>query len=435
MDSQQVVNLIDILLKQHHLPFLSPIERILLSDSWNQIPYEVTATKLYYNIHYTRHLASVLWQRLSVVFGVKVTKRRLYQIVENSDLYHYCPPYHTNSSLIIPHYYQPYDFQEKLSQCMIQNSSGVIGIFGILGTGKTTLAKGITKQVYRDFCGVVWHSFKSDPCPFYQFAQKVIATLTGNQVNCKEWSLNEQISYLIKILQKRRCLLVFDQLEELFIPKQKPGNYHKSYESYRRFIKSCVRYKNQSYLLFTSRAYPGDYFDDLNRYPLFQSVQLWGLSSQKVQALIENWELKDYCMFSQKIQSKLDYNPWALVQICQHIESNYQGDISGFLQQEKLMIKEIKICLSQQFNQLSKSEKIIIKKIALLKNSLPIVTLYRLISKLSEQEINKGVKALAARSIVKIDSGFIIVSPLFQEYVRTIKQKKTDTIKELASCL
>lgn len=435
MNPEAALNLVDIGLKRHHRPLLNAIERQLLADSWKGLTYQSTAAKFNYSPHYTRHLASQIWKRLSSLFQKRVTKRNLHRVIYECELASYSPVYSSNQDFTIPHYYQPYLHEANISTAILHDYFQVIGIFGMVGTGKSTLAQGIVGQIYRDFEQVIWHSFAVEKPSFDAWVDQVSLSITGKPLPPDLITTAEKISAFIKILNQKRCLLVLDQLEQLFLRETQPGYYEPQYQGYQKLIEALAQEKHRSYLIFTSRDYPVEYRRNLQGEPLFKPLLLTGLQGEQTQKIFDQLRLQGKQKLVRQLHDQYEGNPWCLTQVALYIKQKYAGNLSYFVQENHLILDEIKAEFDQEINRLSPLEKKVMLSLRIISNPCQKRVFFELETGLSTEEINEGLASLQARSLLKVESGFIIISSLLQNYLKTLKESKTGTIKELAHSL
>lgn len=435
MNSQEAINLVDIYLKRSHLPLLSEIERQLLCDSWKGMTYQGTAYKLSYSPHYTRHLACQMWKRLSSLFEKSVNKRTIHHTLYQCKLASYFPKFYYNQPLALPHYYQPYWYEAYLSKAIIHDYFQVIGIFGMLGTGKSTLAQGIIQQVGRDFDIVVWYSFQAEKLSFNDWFDWVILSITGEAPDSATMTLNQKIAVLMQVLQQKRCLLVLDQVEELFLSQSLAGQYDQEDQGYRKLIQTLATKQHRSYLIFTSRDYPQQYTTELKPKHLFQPLFLSGLSGEQTQKIFQKLGLGQKQNLLPQLQAQYNGNPWSLVQAAFYIQKQYSGNLEYFLQAENFIFDELAEGFAQELQRLSEVEKKVLLSLRKISKPFQKRIFSELPTRLSHSEMEEALSSLEARSLLKIESGFIIVSALVQSYLKTLKENKTGKIKEFAPSL
>ena len=435
MDSKEAVNLINILLKRNNCPFLTETERLIFCDSWNGISYEETANKLNYTFYYTRNMAGKIWQRLSPLFEHPVSKYGIKFALRYCDRAFYLPSIYKNQDISLPHYYQPYTLEETISQDIIENHFQVIGISGMRGTGKTTLAQAVTLQVTRDFDFIIWHSFETDQIEFSQWIDSIFKKLNVAQEISIATNFNQQISRLINLCKQQRCLFVFDQLEKVFAPIDANNKFNSNQEAYQELIKRMATEIHQSYLIFTAKEYPPLYKKELEKLRLFKSVPMHGISVDQGRKLLTYFAFNPRFNWSDQFLSQFDRNPFALLKACSYIEEFYQGDLAAFMENQKLIFNEIIDEFKEEFMGLSPIEKTIMLSLSEMPKCFPKRELYDLQPEKSKSEIDQGLQLLAARSLLKVNCGFILIPALFQCYLKKITEAKTDKIKTFAYSL
>ena len=436
MNSQEAVNLVNIQLKKCNSPFLSEIEHQLFIDSWNGISYEKTAFKVNYSSHYLRYLASQMWKRLSSVFEVPLSKRTLHNTLQECRLAGYSPLILCKQSAPLPLYYQPYPQQVNLSQAIIKNYYQVIGVFGMVGVGKSTFAQGLTQQVSRDFDRVIWHSFQAEKLSFGEWFNKIIFFLTGEVRTSASMTIEAKINELMAIFRQKRILVIFDHLEQLFCSQLPAGQYDHKYQDYRDFIQHFVLEKHQSYLIFTSRDYPEDYETKLKKQPLFYPVLLRGLQGKQTQNILSKLGINAQQNELEAFHLEYDGNPWALTEAALYFKAHYpHQNLACFWQAKNDIFKRIAKTFDEELKRLSALEKTVVLSLANESHPFPRQYFSDLNTGLSKYQLAEALASLSARSLLKMDSGFVILSPLFQAYLKRFCRHKTGKIKELAYSL
>lgn len=124
----------------------------------------------------------------------------------------------------------------------------MLGLFGIGGVGKTTLATQLARQIQDQFNYVFWRSVPTVPC-FDSMMTDLLSLFSHN----KENQLN--INQIIYYLRTHRCLIILDNVD---IDDLK----------YMQFIKILAQTYHQSCVIFTSRE----------QYQEFIFLEYWLLS-------------------------------------------------------------------------------------------------------------------------------------------------------------
>jgi transcriptional regulator with XRE-family HTH domain len=144
-----------------------------------------------------------------------------------------------------------YGYSQELTQLqswILQDGCRLLGLFGIGGVGKTTLATQLARQIQDQFNYVFWRSVPTVPC-FDSMMTDLLSLFSHN----KENQLN--INQIIYYLRTHRCLIILDNVD---IDDLK----------YMQFIKILAQTYHQSCVIFTSRE----------QYQEFIFLEYWLLS-------------------------------------------------------------------------------------------------------------------------------------------------------------
>jgi transcriptional regulator with XRE-family HTH domain len=206
-----------------------------------------------------------------------------------------------------------YGYSQELTQLqswILQDGCRLLGLFGIGGVGKTTLATQLARQIQDQFNYVFWRSVPTVPC-FDSMMTDLLSLFSHN----KENQLN--INQIIYYLRTHRCLIILDNVD---IDDLK----------YMQFIKILAQTYHQSCVIFTSRE----------QYQEFIFLEYWLLSVRSLK-LSNSLEIALFLIESQPLwgtdQEKDDLcnlcnnNPLQVKQMIVSIIHLYNGDISKFL--------------------------------------------------------------------------------------------------------
>lgn len=206
-----------------------------------------------------------------------------------------------------------YGYSQELTQLqswILQDGCRLLGLFGIGGVGKTTLATQLARQIQDQFDYVFWRSVPTVPC-FDSMMTDLLSLFSHN----KENQLN--INQIIYYLRTHRCLIILDHVDI-------------DHLKYMQFIKILAETYHQSCVIFTSRE----------QYQEFTFLEYW-LSSVRCLKLSNSLEIALFLIESQPLwgtdQEKDDLcnlcnnNPLQVKQMIVSIIHLYNGDISKFL--------------------------------------------------------------------------------------------------------
>ncbi|MFN5242316.1 MAG: NB-ARC domain-containing protein [Aphanizomenon sp.] len=206
-----------------------------------------------------------------------------------------------------------YGYSQELTQLQLwisQDGCRLLGLFGISGVGKTTLATQLARQIQDQFDYVFWRSVPTVPC-FDSMMTDLLSLFSHH----KENQLN--INQIIYYLRTHRCLIILDHVD---IDDLK----------YMQFIKIIAETHHQSCVIFTSRE----------QHQEFIFLEYWLLSVRSLK-LSNSLEIALFLIESQPLwgtdQEKYDLcnfcnnNPLQVKQMIVSIIHLYNGDISKFL--------------------------------------------------------------------------------------------------------
>ena len=144
----------------------------------------------------------------------------------------------------------------QLRHWILEERCRLVGLLGIGGIGKSTLAVKLGLQIQSEFEVVVWRSLLNAPPVEEQITnilQFLLWALRKEMVIPE--SFDGKLSKLIECLQSNRCLLILDNVETILSGDQ-VGQCRPGYEGYGQLLKRVVEVPHISCVLFTSREKP-----------------------------------------------------------------------------------------------------------------------------------------------------------------------------------
>ena len=140
------------------------------------------------------------------------------------------------------------------------------------GVGKTALAATAVHAVAAHFEIVIWRSLLNAP-PLDEILSAALQLVSGHSLPDVPASLDEQLALLLDYLQRRRCLLILDNMESILQPDQ-PGVARPGYEGYAQLLRAAAERPHQSCVLITSRERPQGIARLAEDMPLVRLLQL-----------------------------------------------------------------------------------------------------------------------------------------------------------------
>ncbi len=126
-----------------------------------------------------------------------------------------------------------------LTTWILQQNCRLITLTGISGIGKTSLAVQLVQQIKDEFEYAAWCTL--DEFPTIDKFQSNLIQLFSNSEKQDSSPTNQKPLPLIKYLQNHRCLVVLDDVHNLFCSGEFAGKYKPKYEEYRSLFKQIEK--------------------------------------------------------------------------------------------------------------------------------------------------------------------------------------------------
>ncbi|MEL7503529.1 MAG: NB-ARC domain-containing protein [Cyanobacteria bacterium J06554_6] len=407
---------------------LSDLQESIFRYSWQGVAYPEMAKQLGYDQGYIRGVGYQLWQSLSETCEQPVTKKNF-----KSVLTQYSQQRSTSEQAALSSPYQDWadcpdsaDFygrdreMAQLQRWMIGDQCRLIGLFGIGGMGKTSLASRMAQRLQNEFQYVVWRSLRNAP-RLNSLLANVIQFLSNQQEIEQRLPLDEtdRIAHLIGYLRQHRCLLVLDNVEAILQSGQHCGRYRPGYEAYGDLFQQVGEQPHQSCLLMTSREKP-DVFSRLEGETLpVRSQPLTGLPSTAGRTILE--QTGTFSATPTDWESLVDVyvgNPLALKIAGAAIQDVFNGDVGRFLSYAVYAFDDINDLLDEQFNRLSRLEQQVMYWLAIEREPIAIEVLQKdILQSIPKQDLFTAVKSLVRRSLIEKSEERFTQQPVVMEYL------------------
>ena len=292
----------------------------------------------------------------------------------------------------------------QLESWILQDSCRLVGLFGMGGVGKTTLATQLTKQIHDQFDYVFWRSVPTVPC----FDNMIIDLLSffSHQKESKP-----DINRIIHYLRTYRCLIILDNLETVL----DVGN-----TEYNHLLCIIAETNHQSCLIFTSRVKPVQ-FTLLEKLSLsVHCLRLHG-SSTIAFSLIQSKQLLGTDEQKYELCHLYSNNPLKVKIVVNTIIDLFDGNIEKFLKQNTLLVSNyINSLLEQQLNPLSVLEWQIMYCLATdqrLINLTDLAQNQNILPNVSISQLLQAIEKLYSRCLIEKEAGKYTLQPVLREYV------------------
>ncbi|MFG6102338.1 sigma factor-like helix-turn-helix DNA-binding protein [Leptothoe sp. EHU-05/26/07-4] len=341
---------------------------------------------------------------------------------------------------------------QHLSQWIRSDRCDLIAVTGIGGIGKTALVLELIDQIKTEFDWVVWRSLRQ-----FDSFQALLESLP-------EIPANASIKDLFKIFKQKRCLLVLDQFDQVFVSETNPtknakkasrhfqagaldphDHKYKDYKYYRQLLQevgiSKLERQLRSCVVITSREKPRELVTLEGEHSNVRILALAGLDYQAAEQLLEDIEpLQGTDVEKAKLIHSYSGNPLALKLATGTIKDLFAGRIRRFLDQQQLVFDDLRDVLKDQFNRLSPLEKETMYWLAINRLPMTFISLQTdIVSLLNKQDLVYTLRSLEHRSLIEVRSAgaTFTLQPTVMEYVtqhlvkRIVEELNSSTIQKL----
>ncbi len=302
---------------------------------------------------------------------------------------------------------------ETLADWVAQQRSRIIAFTGISGIGKTTLAVQLVQKIQNEFDYVAWYSLETAPT-FSELQDKLISFFSSPE-NPDSPNPSPKPFSLIKHLQKHRCLIVLDDIHQLFSSGALAGKYKSEYAEYRLFFKQIETLAHQSCLLLIGWEHPREINPLKTPNKLIRTMHLTGLDIVAGGEILKDCQLENNSYWETLIKLYQGNPAWlkSIGNLSQEMGEDFSNLFSG---STILLPEELKDSLFQQFSRLSTIEKEIIDRLA--SETTPI-NLAKLLenSPIPASDLLNGLRSLSQRSLIEKQGNLYLLPSVMKEYL------------------
>ena len=300
----------------------------------------------------------------------------------------------------------------------MQERCRLVAILGISGIGKSAIAVQLLKQIQDKFDCVIWRSLSDKP-PLELIQKELIEFLSKKPESELSDNGENKRSQLIEYLRKQRCLIVFDDVQDIFSSGQLAGCYEPGYEDYGLLFKRLGELYHNSCLLLLSWDKPREIVTLEGGDKLVRSLQLNGLGIAAREILKEKG-LADENQWEELI-NLYQGNPLWLKIVATPIKDLCGGRVAEFLKYDALFVSEdLKDICDRQFSRLSDLEKQVMSRLATENEPVSISQLLNDMQ-ISPSELFKVMQSLGRRCLLeKKENGETIfkLQAVVKQYVK-----------------
>jgi WD40 repeat protein len=425
-----IYQLICYYLRQQRNQDLSEIDRLILTGIWQKEDYKTIAKIVNYQDNTVRNIASALLQDLSTATGQKITKRNFPEIFNQLAL---------DRQATVDWEDAPTDIQPfcgraaeiaTLAHWILDDKCKLIGILGIGGIGKTSIATQVGQQLQGQFDFVVWRSLREAPL-LNQLLGDIVEVLSRHTVAELPKTSPKRISALLKFLSEQRCLLILDNVEAIMNPGEYVGNYREGYSNYGELFHRLGTTTHQSCVLITSREPPDEITELAGDHLPIRILSLPGLNNDGV-LLLQAMAVSGDQEVLQEISDRCQGNPLYLRIIASIVIRNFGGNADAFIDSNRYSYSKIANIITDQLARLTIPEKLVVYHLSLRREPLPLSAFADHFEILPLQgNLAMTIDSLIKRSIIQTVGSADLQAPRTERYTlqNVILELTTDQLR------
>lgn len=446
MNVKEVLQFVDKLVVEKTGKHLDDVQKAVIEGTWDRKSYHDIAEQSHVTEGYVGDIASELWQLLSELLDEDIKKSNFRSTLEririgDSQNPNICIGNHnfffgsqtvnpsnqpqqtktenkpqklyydlTLAPQIIKFYNRETELK-TLADWIFNQNIRLISILGLSGIGKTALVKRLIDLNLEQFEVIIWRSLKY-PQPLDLLVNDFLYIFQEES----QKTIQAKLQLLFTILTEKKCLIILDDMQNIFERGELAGKYNIPYQDYQNFFTMLTATQHQSNIILISQEKCAEMQSlDQQLYPI-KCLELLGLDNISI---LENTNLNNQDIWLKLIQL-YEGNLIYLKEVVSLIQDIYDGEVADFLTENSLIITQnMQSHFNDLFSRLSPIEQQII--LELIKSDQPISRedlKQNLL--LSSVDFVKGLQSLQQRYVVtkiKADKILFKLSAVFREYV------------------
>ena len=431
---------------------LDSLQESILQGIWEHQDYEKIAKDNQRSYDHIKKEAWKLWQLLSDVFEEDIKKSNVRSILENkasSIIDHFVNSPNSNNisnsrvnicrennsysennlkkssnfpdndhqSPIIDLIKAPelrYNYGRKLEISTLKewldNKTRLITIYGLTGIGKTALTLKLVSEIAPQFDYIIYRSLENIP--------QLIA-LKDDLKQFFTQSLSTPLPDIIDYLSSYRCLIILDDVQNIFKPGELAGKYLNDCQDYHKFFQQIATTSHQSCLILISWELPRDFVT--LKSDKIKTLYLQGLTTE-FEEIFKEYGLKNEEKWTELRELYQGHPNWLNI-ISSTIIELFDGEVSLFLEQMKneIYLGDIEDSIECHLQRLSATEKKVMHWLA---NQTEAVEKFPKTANLdlSTSEFWATIQSLIRRCLLdklpSETSSYFPINPVFKSYLQ-----------------
>jgi WD40 repeat protein/DNA-binding SARP family transcriptional activator len=288
----------------------------------------------------------------------------------------------------------------ELEKWLIHEQCQLIMVLGMGGIGKSAITASAVETASRHYDLVLWRSLQTVPT-LAETLRDWLSLLVADEPAELPDRIEAQLALLLHHLRQRRCLLVLDNLEDIFRPDQ-PGQMLPDYAGYAALLQQIAEAQHNSCLILTSREQLQAFALMQKEEPKVRTLRLEGLDAGAAQSLLLAHGLTLQESQAAALVSRYSGNPMALKLVAETIQEVFAGSVASFLSSDAVIFDDIGAVLEAQFKRLPALEQGILLWLAIEREPVSLETLRSNLSPpRPTPDVIQAVRALQRRSLLQ----------------------------------
>ncbi|MEG3971553.1 NB-ARC domain-containing protein [Microcoleus sp. T2B6] len=315
---------------------------------------------------------------------------------------------------------------QTLTTWILQQNCHLITLTGISGIGKTSLAVQLVQQIKHEFEYAVWYTL--DEFPTIDKFQSNLIQLFSQSEKQDSSPTNQKRLPLIKYLQKHRCLIVLDDIHNLFCSGELAGKYKPQYEEYRSLFKQIEKLSHQSCFLLIGWEPPKEVPQLTSENTPIRTLQLTGLDTAAAGEILRDKGLAeiDNC---EALIHRYQGNPLWLKSVATLIQELGIGANDLLIDDTILLPEDLKDVLQQQYDRTSELEKQVMSLLATENQPVNVAKLLQN-GQISSSDLLNALQSLSRRCLIEKEASFYTLPPVLKQYIKTRRSQLTNIDSE-----
>ncbi len=303
---------------------------------------------------------------------------------------------------------------QTLTTWILQQNCRLITITGVGGIGKTSLAVKLVQQIKDEFEYAAW--FTLDEFSTIDKFQSNLTQLFSQSENLDSPPTNQKRLPLIKYLQKHRCLIVLDDIHNLFCSGELAGKYKPDYEEYRSLFKQIEKLSHPCCFLLVGWEPPKEVPQLTSENTPIRTLQLTGLDTAAAREILRDKGLAeiDNC---EALIHRYQGNPLWLKSVATLMQELGIGANELLIDDTILLPEDLKDVLQQQYDRTSQLEKQVMSLLAAENQPVNVAKLLQN-AQISSSDLLNALQSLSRRCWIEKQESLYTLPPVLKQYIK-----------------